>query len=289
MNAGVEDLRFRGFSLKWQPIYALTPQGTRLAGLEALLRRSADATPASSDLMPKGTSVESFFKRVERAGELESFRTDLSILSMFMVEAQKIAEANQTGSVGNSHSDDLFLSLNISPLSLACKEMCQQERLIEALKETSTALQERGARLHIEVRETHLPEAKEAILKEAVGEIRKFGAHVSVDDFGVAGSGISRVAHMECDALKLDRSLTGRVHSSKKVQSVLYHISQMCFNLGIDLVAEGVEFADQVKALKLLGINLVQGFYFSEAKSLPEVLSLLSHGDRDWQDKVALR
>lgn len=103
---------------------------------------------------------------------------------------------------------------------------------------------------------------------------RSLGIYLAVDDFGKGYSNLSRLASLEFRKIKLDKSLVDGVTTSGRSLDIVRGISRMASDLGINVVAEGVESAEQQLALQELGIRFAQGFYFARPMS---ALSLLAH------------
>jgi len=91
---------------------------------------------------------------------------------------------------------------------------------------------------------------------------KKMGFKTAIDDFGAGYSGLNFLAAFVPDLIKLDMMLIRDCHQSKKAQIILKHISYMCRELGTDIIAEGVEKAEELDFLTSIGISKVQGFYF---------------------------
>ena len=97
-----------------------------------------------------------------------------------------------------------------------------------------------------------------------VGSLRKNGYAVEMDDFGTGYSSLNMLSEMPVDVLKMDRTFVRNIENSEKDIQLVALILGIANNLHIPVVAEGVETEGQIKILKDLGCNLVQGYYFSE-------------------------
>lgn len=116
--------------------------------------------------------------------------------------------------------------------------------------------------LKLEVTESAYIENADQLIR-SVESLRKAGFEVGMDDFGTGYSSLSMLSAMPIDALKMDSAFIQRVdHDEKDVQLVAL-ILGIAENLKIPVVAEGVETEEQLKLLKELGCEMVQGFYFS--------------------------
>jgi EAL domain-containing protein (putative c-di-GMP-specific phosphodiesterase class I) len=86
---------------------------------------------------------------------------------------------------------------------------------------------------------------------------------LALDDFGAGFSGLARLAALAPDIIKLDRALIGGCDGSSVRLEIVASMVGLCRRLGVKLIAEGVETAEELAALRKLGVNFVQGFYFA--------------------------
>lgn len=98
--------------------------------------------------------------------------------------------------------------------------------------------------------------------------IRALGAAISIDDFGTGFSSLSTLKKLSFDKLKIDREFVTDVDSRRDCQAICQSIIALARGLGISVLAEGVERAEEVQWLRRHGCNLFQGFHF--ARPLPE-------------------
>ena len=99
-------------------------------------------------------------------------------------------------------------------------------------------------------------------VRRRLQDLRAKGANVALDDFGVEQSNLSRLLELNVDYIKLDRSLTQSLNQNAKANSIVQSTSQLCANLGIEIIAEGVETSMQSQILLNYGISKQQGFLF---------------------------
>ena len=100
-------------------------------------------------------------------------------------------------------------------------------------------------------------------LRDIVSSYRGMGFKVAIDDFGAGHSNLDLLAGFQPDLLKLDMHLTRGIDSDPGRQAILRSMIGLCRELGIGLVAEGVEQAAEYRTLRALGVTLFQGYLFA--------------------------
>ncbi|MCZ8103527.1 MAG: EAL domain-containing protein [Burkholderiales bacterium] len=156
---------------------------------------------------------------------------------------------------------DVKVAVNLSPLQFK-KGREIVDVVKQALAETGLAPQ----RLELEITESVLIEDTEIVLS-VIEEFRAEGIGVSLDDFGTGFSSLGYLSDFPFSKVKIDRKFCHRVVGSTRTRSIIKGISQLTRDLGMELVAEGIETHDQLDVIRELGINAVQGYLFS--KPLP--------------------
>ena len=114
--------------------------------------------------------------------------------------------------------------------------------------------------------------------------VREIGARVSIDDFGVGYSSLAALADITADELKVDRSFISDIHRRPRSQSILKAIESLAQALGMSIIVEGVETADELVYLQAATrIRLAQGYYFAKPMFLDELSKRLTalHDLRD--------
>ena len=101
------------------------------------------------------------------------------------------------------------------------------------------------------------------------------GVKLALDDFGTGQSNLDRLVSYPVQIVKLDRSVCLRVAKSKRAHSVIRHTREICDELNIALIAEGIETQEQSDALMDLGVTLHQGFFHFEPMPKDELLEVL--------------
>jgi diguanylate cyclase (GGDEF)-like protein len=156
------------------------------------------------------------------------------------------------------------ISVNVSPLQL------QRQDLSGIVKDALVTNNLCTQSLELEIVESALVEncsRSISILKE----LRKIGVKISIDDFGTGYSSLSYLRTLPIDILKIDRSFLLNVHESEEDGQILAAIIAMSLSLGLDVVAEGVECAEQVQILKNHHCQEAQGYFYARPKPADEL------------------
>ncbi len=133
------------------------------------------------------------------------------------------------------------------------------DRVVQILKETRLD----PVCLELELTETSIMENPEAAV-ELLTEIRNLGARVAIDDFGTGYSSLSYLKRLPIDTVKLDRSFVNGATSDPDDAALVMAIITLAHNLGLKVIAEGVETDEQMNFLRLLRCDEAQGYLFSK-------------------------
>lgn len=136
------------------------------------------------------------------------------------------------------------------------------EKLMDAVYDNSISPQ----LMHIEVTESLFTE-NVAELTEILDKVREAGFMVEMDDFGAGYSSLNTLGSLPLDVVKLDMSFMKNIHNERR-NRVLFACINLAKQLDLKTVAEGVETSEQMNILKHMGVDVVQGYYYS--KPLPE-------------------
>jgi diguanylate cyclase (GGDEF)-like protein/PAS domain S-box-containing protein len=127
----------------------------------------------------------------------------------------------------------------------------------------------------IEVTESMLAQNTAANVQKLL-QLREAGVQVFMDDFGTGYSGLSQIAHLPLDALKIDRAFISGMSGSAEHMAIVSAIINLARALGIGVVAEGVETEEQARKLKSLGCDEAQGYLFGRPMPASEMANLLA-------------
>lgn len=160
------------------------------------------------------------------------------------------------------------LAVNLSGRQLT------DEKLAQRLHTQLTKLQLPANLLELEITETFLMEDIEASSR-LLTELRQLGCHLAMDDFGTGYSSLAYLAKLPIDKLKLDRSLLLELEESPQCASMVQHMIRMAHELGLQVVAEGIESAGQVQLLHAMQCDYIQGYVFSRPLNVSEFTAFL--------------
>ncbi|WP_308639389.1 bifunctional diguanylate cyclase/phosphodiesterase [Paenibacillus silvisoli] len=166
----------------------------------------------------------------------------------------------------------LKIAVNISVVQL------EQRDLLLDLTQALHAFRIDPEWLELEITESSLMSSEDAVL--ILRRLREQGFKVSLDDFGTGYSSLSYLRRFPVDCIKIDRSFIAEMahHSSDK--TLVNAIIDLGHNLGLTVVAEGVEDDKQLAILTELGCDLVQGYYFSKPKNKKDLSQFLHRRER---------
>jgi diguanylate cyclase (GGDEF)-like protein len=137
-----------------------------------------------------------------------------------------------------------------------------------------------GTCLELEITESLLM-ADESAAALAVRAVRELGVHVAIDDFGTGYSSLAYLKHFPIESLKIDRSFVADLGRDSNDAAICAAIIAMGRQLGLKIVAEGVETKEQLQFLATHGCTLAQGFYIARPVESAEMSKLLRIGTNE--------
>jgi EAL domain-containing protein (putative c-di-GMP-specific phosphodiesterase class I) len=157
------------------------------------------------------------------------------------------------------------MSVNVSGRHLLSERLHDHVREVLA----DTGLDPR--RLVLEITETVLlTDIPTAAMQ--LDAVRALGVRVAVDDFGTGYTSLAALQGLPIDTIKVDRSFVSGIHEAKQ-QSLVALVTQLGHQLGVTVVAEGVETEEQLSTLRSLGCDEIQGYFISRPVPEPELRS----------------
>jgi EAL domain-containing protein (putative c-di-GMP-specific phosphodiesterase class I) len=109
-------------------------------------------------------------------------------------------------------------------------------------------------------------------------QLRELGTRLAIDDFGTGYASLSQLNRIPFDILKIDRSFVAALSPGSRAESLITGILDLARRLGVAVVAEGIEDADQLRRLRELGCPMGQGFHFAHPMTASQLKTLLREG-----------
>ena len=234
------------FYLVYQPQFF---PNKKLRGFEALIRWNS---PYLGNISPV-----SFIPIAEEINFI-------SILGQWILEkaCKKLAEITKL------YGSDAIMSVNISS---------KQFREKDFVKSVSKALLDSGAnsgQLELEVTETLLLNSVEETA-EMLMQLKRMNIKASIDDFGTGYSSLSYLRTLPIDTLKIDKSFVDVIGEDANGKSIVDTIIRLAHTLGMTVIAEGVEYSEQLDYLRSRSCDCIQGFLFSRPLEGDDVNALV--------------
>ena len=164
--------------------------------------------------------------------------------------------------------DDFRVAVNLSALKLHSRGIL--ERLCELFATTGA----RAQHLELEITESALITDFDAASKW-LGAVREMGVTVALDDFGTGYSSLAYLRRLPLDAIKIDQSFVAGLQEDRSTVAIVRAMIAMARELGMTVVAEGVETQQQAELLTRLGCDFLQGFLFSPAVPAQDFESMM--------------
>ncbi|MET1255009.1 putative bifunctional diguanylate cyclase/phosphodiesterase [Aliikangiella maris] len=115
---------------------------------------------------------------------------------------------------------------------------------------------------------------------EMLKELKDIGVSIALDDFGKGYSSLSYLKNFPADILKIDKAFIDQLVNDQRNSAIVEAMIDLSHKLGIKVVAEGVEVASQLKHLKTIGCDYIQGYYFAKPMPIGDFENFLSHSDK---------
>ena len=230
----------REFSIAYQPQH-MVEAGT-LVGSEALVRWHS---PVLGDVTP-----DEFIPIAESTGFIETL--GLWVLDQALLDLKRMP-------------DHLNVAVNVSGIQM------QNSDLLGDITRLLRTHEIPASRLCLELTETVMMSSADALI-ERMADIRFSGIQWALDDFGTGYSSMTYLSQMPLDKIKLDKSFILGLGIDPAALPILKAVSDLCRNLDVKLLCEGVETEDHLAVLQRHGCAEAQGFYFGRPLELESFL-----------------
>jgi len=246
-NALKKAIKEDDFTIVYQPQFSL--KTSTLTGVEALLRCN------NTDV--KDIPISRLISIAEESNIIHN-------ISRFVMQrcCKQIAE---------------WQELSLSPLKIAVnlsRKELSEDNLVQLITENLFACNIDPAILEFEITESTLLQNSHSA-KKNIDELRKLGCSFSIDDYGTGFSSLSNLREFHLDKIKIDRSFITDLENNENDKIIVSATINMVKQLGLTVLAEGVETKGQEKLLKEFGCDEVQGYYYSYPLEAEKITKLL--------------
>ena len=235
-------LRRREFFVEYQPLVDL--RSGAWVGVEALMRWRR---PTGEIVMP-----DLFIPIAEQNGLI--VRLTQQLLQMV---------ARDTGAYLAAHPQ-FHVGINVAPADF------HSSGFLDSLHATLHGIQARPGNIILEVTERGMLDP--VVARQTTGALRRLGFAVAIDDFGTGYSSLSYLESLEVDYLKIDRSFIEAIGTGAPISQVVGHIIRMANDLGLQMIAEGIESQAQEDFLRKHGVQYGQGWLYGKSMAFAVVV-----------------
>lgn len=238
------------FYINYQPIYSLATG--RIDGFEALARWNHQTF---GDIQPA-----KFIPLAEEIGLIDTLGEHILFKACSQMQSLKECMPD---------SQLLILSVNLS-----CKQFANPN-LVAKIKRVLDETNFPGNKLKLEITESVFFEHQEKAV-EMLHQLRDLGIEINIDDFGTGYSNLNYLMKLPISTLKIDRSFISPIKSEGGNSEIVRTIVMLARNLGMKVIAEGVETKAQLDELKKLNCEGAQGYFFAAPMSFEKVQFFLN-------------
>ncbi len=237
-----------GLLLLYQPIHDIS--GDRVYAAEALLRQRRQSG------------------EIREASTITEAAEDSAGPELFVLDAMIVKQAYIDAAEWQAQFPDVLLNVNLSPREF------QEGNVIERLTNLVTACGINTHKVNLEITETSYIEHPKETMKvlEAMDDL---GLGLWLDDFGTGHSSITHLQHFDLDGIKLPGSFVKDIAKDQRCRAIVRSLISLAHDLGLAVIAEGVEHQEQLDFLRDLECEYVQGFLFSRPMSASDFQQLL--------------
>jgi diguanylate cyclase (GGDEF)-like protein len=163
---------------------------------------------------------------------------------------------------------DIRIAINLPPSELA------DHSLAAELRESCLRFGVAASSLELEITEGSLIN-NIASASETLHRLRRLGATIALDDFGTGYSSLAHLRRFPLDKVKIDKAFISEIPDNAEDKAIVGVIASLAGTLGLTLVAEGIERAEQAQAMREMGVRFGQGYLYQRPQPLAAVLQWL--------------
>ena len=235
------------FTLVYQPLFNL--KENRILCLEALLRWN------SNEFGP--VSTLSLIKTAEKTGQI--IKIEKWVINESFIFAKLLNE---------NKPEQVKISINISPVHIMHRDFIFD--IINTIKEIGI----KPCLICLEITENAFIESFN-LCKSKLEALKDYGFEIHLDDFGTGYSSLNYLKELPIDGIKIDKTFIDPITQSIQDERITSTIINLAHNIGLKVIAEGVEDKEQYDILSSFGCDFIQGYYISRPIPSDEVLTLL--------------
>lgn len=246
IRSAIEEDRIEVF---YQPIYSTKQH--RFVSAEGLARiRNQDGT-----IVPPGR----FIPVAEKNGLISRIGESVFDKACGFIQKNQLRE----------HYGIEYVEVNLSV------RQCEDPALAKTYIDIMKKYQLEPSSIVLEITESASIKAKD-ILMENMRQLMDYGVRFALDDFGNGESNLNYIVDMPVSIVKFDRDMSQSYFTSQKARFVMEAAMHMIHDMKLEIVSEGIETEEQAQAIEALGIEYIQGYYFSKPLPGEEFLELVA-------------
>ncbi len=165
------------------------------------------------------------------------------------------------------------IAINLSKIQLL------DPNILERIKQILIKLDFNPRNLTFEITESATVNNIDQIML-AIEKMRSLGIEIAIDDFGIEYSSLKYLKNIPLDIIKIDRSFISELEYDHKNKNIVKFIIEFANDLGLKVIAEGVETKEQTKILENLGCQGIQGYYYSKPLDKKEITKLINNSNK---------
>jgi diguanylate cyclase len=260
----------------------MTGTGNDILGMQRAIRRALDEDEFVLHYQPKVSALDGSLRGVEALIRWQDPQRGMVSPGEFIPVAERFGLINAIGfwTLRQACCQARDWQRAGQHIQVAVNLSAQQFRQPDLVERVRACIEEFGidpALLALEITESVVMETSSSA-RRALDELKQMGVTLSIDDFGTGYSSLAYLCRLPARQLKIDRSFVVDMDAVAEARTVVEAVIRLAHSLRMEVVAEGVERAEQVALLRALGCDLIQGYYFSRPVLPAQIEALLASG-----------